>query len=254
MLKLAEEKELLEFCRRDAFGTKIAGYFKTYSDGFPGVRFWIQENGGNAVTAAVCRAYDSVVLSAAPEADFEELLQLLRMIGFSTLSCEESVCQKLGLSPTRSGNIVRFEALLNPLRGAAQMSRYPDLRDVYSLLVSSGFDRLGGHDEWIADVSRRMNRDTAQWSVIYSGETLAACACALFVADSAAFLGCVAAREDMRGRGLGGEAVLTLAERYSSDGRRVELFCKDGSIVEFYKKSGFVPVGRWAEYDTEQEI
>ena len=75
MLKQAKEKQLSDFCRRDAFGTKIAGYFKTYSDGFPGVRFWIQENGGNAVTAAVCRAYDSVVLSAAPEADFEELLQ-----------------------------------------------------------------------------------------------------------------------------------------------------------------------------------
>ena len=61
MLKQAKEKQLSDFCRRDAFGTKIAGYFKTYSDGFPGVRFWIQENGGNAVTAAVCRAYDSVV-------------------------------------------------------------------------------------------------------------------------------------------------------------------------------------------------
>ena len=65
MLKQAKEKQLSDFCRRDAFGTKIAGYFKTYSDGFPGVRFWIQENGGNAVTAAVCRAYDSVVLSDA---------------------------------------------------------------------------------------------------------------------------------------------------------------------------------------------
>lgn len=254
MLKLADEKQLLEFCRRDAFGTKIAGYFKTYSADSASVRFWIQQNDGNIITAAVCRAYDSVVLSAATDADFEELLQFLRMIGFLTLSCEESVCRNLGLSPTRSGNIVRFERLLRPLRGEAQMPRYPDLRDVYSLLTSSGFDRLGGRDEWIADVSRRMNRESAQWSVIYSGEMLVACACALFVADSAAFLGCVAAREDMRGRGLGGEAVLTLADRYSSDGRRVELFCKDGSIVDFYKKSGFVPVGRWAEYDTEQEI
>lgn len=254
MLKLAEEKELFDFCRRDAFGTKIVGYLKTYSADSAAVRFWVQRNDEDIITAAVCRAYDSVVMSAEPDADFEELWQFLKIIGFSTLSCEESVCQKLGLSPTRSGNIVRFEHLLKPLRGEAQMPRYPDLRDVYSLLVSSGFDRLGGRDEWIADVSRRMNRNTAQWSVIYSGKTLAACACALFVADSAAFLGCVAARENMRGRGFGGEAVLTLAERYSSDGRRVELFCKDGSIVEFYKKSGFAPVGRWAEYDTEQEI
>ena len=188
MLKLAEEKELLDFCRRDAFGTKIAGYLKTYSADSAAVRFWVQRNDENIITAAVCRIYDSVVLSAEPDADFEELWQFLKIIGFSTLSCEESVCQKLGLSPTRSGNIVRFEHLLRPLRGEAQMPRYPDLRDVYSLLVSSGFDRLGGRDGWIADVSRRMNRDTAQWSVIYSGETLAACACALFVADSAAFL------------------------------------------------------------------
>lgn len=176
------------------------------------------------------------------------------MIGFSTLSCEESVCKRLGLSPTRSGNIVRFERLLRPLRGEAAMPRYPDLREVYSLLAASGFDRLGERNEWIADVSRRMNAGTARWSVIYDGEKLAACACALFVADSAVFLGCVAAREDMRGRGLGSEAVLTLADRYASEGRRAELFCKDGSIVEFYKKSGFAPVGRWAEYDSEQEI
>ncbi len=254
MLKSTEERELLDFCRRDAFGTKIVGYLKAYSADSAAVRFWIQQNDGAAITAAVCRAYDSVVLCAAPDADFEELWQFLKMIGFSTLSCEESVCRRLGLSPTRSGNIVRFEQLLRPLRGEALTPRYPDLREVYSLLVSSGFDRLGGRDEWIADVARRMNRDTARWSVIYSGETLAACACALFVADFAVFLGCVAAREDMRGRGFGGEAVLTLAERYSSEGRRVELFCKDGSIVEFYKKSGFAPVGRWAEYDTEQEI
>ena len=159
MLKLAEEKELLDFCRRDAFGTKIAGYLKTYSADSAAVRFWVQRNDENIITAAVCRIYDSVVLSAEPDADFEELWQFLKIIGFSTLSCEESVCQKLGLSPTRSGNIVRFEHLLRPLRGEAQMPRYPDLRDVYSLLVSSGFDRLGGRDGWIADVSRRMNSD-----------------------------------------------------------------------------------------------
>lgn len=111
MLKLAEEKELLDFCRRDAFGTKIAGYLKTYSADSAAVRFWVQQNDENIITAAVCRAYNSVVLSAESNADFEELWQFLKIIGFSTLSCEESVCGKLGLSPTRSGNIVRFEHL-----------------------------------------------------------------------------------------------------------------------------------------------
>lgn len=89
MLKLAEEKELLDFCRRDAFGTKIAGYLKTYSVDSAAVRFWVQQNDENIITAAVCRVYDSVVLSTESNADFEELWQFLKIIGFSTLSCEE---------------------------------------------------------------------------------------------------------------------------------------------------------------------
>lgn len=71
MLKLAEEKELLDFCRRDAFGTKIAGYLKTYSADSAAVRFWVQQNDENIITAAVCRAYDSVVLSTESNADLK---------------------------------------------------------------------------------------------------------------------------------------------------------------------------------------
>lgn len=254
MLKLAETADLInDFCTRDAFGTKIAGYFASFGGDSRFAQFWVQQDGDGSPTAAICKSCGSVVLSADGSADFEELLQFVGMIGFSTLSCSLNVCASLGLVPSRSGNIVCYRKAPGELKNTAEMPRYPDLREIYSLLVRSGFDRLGDRDDWIADVSLRMNRGAAQWSVIsVNGET-AACACALFVTQSAAFLGCVAADEKLRGRGLGSAAVLTLAEKYRSEGKRVELFCRDGEIVDFYKKTGFEPVGRWAEYDAEQE-
>lgn len=95
MLKLAEEKELLDFCRRDAFGTKIAGYLKTYSADSAAVRFWVQRNDENIITAAVCRAYDSVVLSAESNADFEELWPFLKIIGFQRSPAKKACAKSL---------------------------------------------------------------------------------------------------------------------------------------------------------------
>lgn len=250
MLKTADSEALREFCSRDAFGTKILGYSLAYPSDVSSAQFWVQENGGE-ITAAVARVYGTAVLSASDSADFEELGEFLKMIGFYTLSLDQSVCERLGLTPSRTGNIVRFNGLPKPLAGVARLPRFPDLREAFELLVRSGFDRLGEKNEWIADVSRRMNRGVSQWSIIEQGELTVACACALFITDSAAFLGCVAADETLRSRGLGSEAVLTVADKYKREGKRVELFCKDGSIVDFYKKSGFSPVGRWAEYDNE---
>lgn len=250
MLKTADSAALREFCSRDAFGTKILGYSLAYPSDISSAQFWAQENCGE-ITAAVALVYGTAVISASSSADFEELREFLKIIGFCTLSLDESVCVKLGFTPSRTGNIVRFDSLSKPLKGKACLPRYPDLRDVFDLLTRSGFDRLGEKNEWIADISRRMNRSVSQWSIIEQDGLPVACACALFVTDSAAFLGCVAADEKLRGKGLGSETVLTVADKYKGQGKRVELFCKDGSIVEFYKKSGFAPVGRWAEYDNE---
>lgn len=250
MLKTADSAALRDFCSRDAFGTKILGYSLACPPDASSAQFWLQEIDGE-MTAAVALVYGTAVISASSSADFEELREFIRMIGFCTLSLDESVCVKLGLDPSRTGNIVRFVSPSKSLRGMARLPRYPDLREVFDLLVRSGFDCLGEKNEWIADVSRRMNRGVSQWSIIEQDGCVAACACALFVTDSAAFLGCVAADEKLRTRGLGSEAVLTVADKYKGEGKRVELFCKDDSIVEFYKKSGFTPVGRWAEYDNE---
>ncbi len=247
MLKLVEDDglRLLEFCKRDSFGTKIAGYYKTFKTDFQFALFWLQTTDDEKITAAVCKIYGSTVVCACDEADFDELSQFLKVIGFSVLSCELSTCEKLGFEPLRQGNIVEIKKEPDYITKKAVLEDYPDLKKLYELLTASGFT-LGDGGEWMADINARMRRNTAQWCVIKDGDAVKACACALFITDDAAFFGCVASDAASRGAGLGSDVVLTLAKKFCVD-KRVNLFCKDGGIVEFYKKLGFDVVGRWAE-------
>lgn len=249
MLKLVEDNgaRLFDFCKRDSFGTKIAGYFKTFKTEFQFALFWLQVSEDEKVTAAVCKVYGSAVLCVADAADFDELLQFLKVTGFSVLSCELSVCEKLGFEPVRQGNIVEMRAVPEYKTQNATIKEYPDLPKLYTLLTASGFN-LGNSGDWMADISARMRKGAAQWCVVKKESDIKACACALFITDDAAFFGCVASDVTCRGEGLGSDVVLTLAKKFCVD-KRVNLFCKDGGIVDFYKKLGFSVVGRWAEIE-----
>ncbi|MBQ2775037.1 MAG: GNAT family N-acetyltransferase [Clostridia bacterium] len=249
MLKLVEDEglRLFEFCKRDSFGTKIAGYFKTFKTDFNFALFWLQIAEDKKVTAAVCKIYGSAVVCAADDADFTELSQFLKVTGFCVLSCDLSVCEKLRLEPVRQGNIVEICKVPEHTTCKANIEDYPELPKLYELLTASGFS-LGDSGEWMADISARMRKDVAQWCIVRHEDEIKACACALFITDDAAFFGCVASDYACRGTGLGSDVVLTLAKKFCVD-KRVNLFCKDGGIVDFYKKLGFSVVGRWAEIE-----
>lgn len=247
MLKLVEGKgqELYNFCVRDSFGTKIAGYFKTYSNDFQFALFYIQTDENGKVTAAASKIYGSVVLSASEEANFEEIKEFLLVTGYSVLSCELSICEKLCLPVSRMGNIVEFNTNERD-SFKSQIQKYPSLVQIYDLLSSVDFSSLGDKSEWVADIGMRMRKDVSLWSIVEDKGKIVACACALFITESAVFLGCVACDMQKRRVGLGSDTVLNLAQNIGKD-KRVNLFCKDGDIVNFYKKLGFSVVGRWAE-------
>lgn len=245
MLKLFEGKDnkLYDFCKRDSFGTKIAGNYKTYENNFPFAMFYVQLNDENKITAAASKIYGSVVLTASDDADFEEIREFLKVVGYSTVSCELEVCKRLKLEVTRDGNIVEFrQNEREPQK--AKIEYFPSLPKIYDLLKSVDFN-LGEKSDWMADISMRMRKDVSVWSTVEE-EKILACACALYITDSAVFLGCVACDPETRGAGFGSDVVLKLIKTVGQ-GKRINLFCKNGKIVEFYKKLGFDVVGKWAE-------
>lgn len=243
------------FCERDVFGTRIFSLFSVYGQNetvFKNSSFFVQEN-DTQITAALSLTDGFGTLSCTRDADFEEIREFLLFKGFSSLQCSNISAEKLGFPVTSDGFVVRFENAFEADTSSDKSknsspvilnSPYSaDFKGVYSVLCKCDFD-MPDYETWLADFSLRMRRGKSEMcTVAVDGKTVAS-ASALFITDSAVLLGAVCTLPEFRGSGYAGENVTFLAKKHLSEGRRVELLCKE-KLVPFYERLGLHPVGRW---------
>ena len=239
------------FCERDVFGTRIFSLFSVYGGNesvFKNSSFFVQEN-DTQTTAALSLTDGFGTLSCTRDADFEEIREFLLFKGFSSLQCSNNSAERLGLPVTSDGFVVRFEPNTSSDKNENSSpvilnSPYSaDFKGVYSVLCKCDFD-MPDYETWLADFSLRMRRGKSELcTAAVDGKTVAS-ASALFITDSAVLLGAVCTLPEFRGNGYAGENVTFLAKKYISQGKRVELLCKD-KLVPFYEKLGFCTVGKW---------
>lgn len=221
----------------DAFSARITALFNTY-----GVQnfavFWYQQS-DEKITAVVSRVDGSMTVSAAADADYEELAEFIEVLGFSTLTCDKKVADLMGIEVTKTSYIAEYKGS----DYSCDCDSSADMRGVYALLCESGFD-MGDYESFLADFCARLNKGSARIAVIHSNGEISASASALFIGKNSVLIGAVATKEDMRGKGLAGSLVKTLASKF--EGKRVYVFCRNNSLMDFYGKNGFVQVGDWA--------
>lgn len=244
MLKAVEKNDeaFLSFCDRDVFGTRIKAYYNCYSTDFDFMKFWTQYDDDGRITAAISRIDGDATLCA-ENADFEELSEFLNIVGFRTVQCEKFAAERLTDEPFEWGYVVRCDSVGN--YNEAKLKKVFELREIYDIIKPENLTGVGDYLPWLSDTTYRVNRGAAEGRIAMCGGENAGCAMVLFRTDKAALLGAVATRPQFRGRGLARSLVLDLAEMELAEGRHVELLCKSGSIVEFYKSIGFRAVNEW---------
>ncbi len=245
MVKCVEkgDKDFLLFCDRDVFGTRIKAYLNCYSTDYDFVRFWVQTDEDGNVTAAISRVDGDMTLSAY-NADYEELLQFVKIVGFSTIQCNRSVALEFTADETLWGYVVNFENEKDNIP-ATLKSDY-ELKEIYDIIKAENLTGVGDYLPWLSDTTFRINRDTAKPLLCEIDGKNAGCAMVLFRTDKAALLGAVATVPYFRGRGVARALVTRLANEELANGRRVQLLCKSDSIVEFYKSIGFTVTDEWS--------
>lgn len=253
MLKAVEKNDavFLCFCDRDVFGTRIKAYYNCYSTDYDFVKFWAQYDESGKITAAISRVDGDATLCV-DGADFEELSEFLNIVGYRTVQCEKDIARKLTDSPFDWGYVVRCEK--TGIYDKAEIKKVFELKEIYDIIKPENLTGVGDYLPWLSDTKFRVDRGTAEGRISVCDGENAGCAMVLFRTDRAALLGAVATKPQFRGRGLARSLVLGLAEKELSDGRRVELLCKSGSIVEFYKSIGFCIVNEWGLIKNAAEI
>ena len=240
MLKLCENMKEFDFLPPDPYAARISALAKTYGFGQSFVLFWVQYVDGEPV-AAVSRIDGNMSVFCSEKTDFEELSAFINTVGFSVLACREENMRNLGFEATNASYIVKYNAQVG-LPDERVLWDY-DKKDVYELLSECGFE-MGDFGAFVADYCSKLNKGTAKLAAIADAE-LNACARALFIGKNSVLLGAVATRKTARGKGYASKAVKALANSFSD--KSVYLFCRNDSLLDFYKKIGFEFDGRWAE-------
>ncbi len=245
MVKAVEKGDVafLLFCDRDVFGTRIKAYFNCYLNDYDFVKFWVQTDETGKVTAAISRIDGDMTITAY-NADFEELLQFVKIVGFNTIQCAKNVAKHFTDDEFLSGYVVRFEE--EKEFSAVNLKIDFDLKEIYAIIKAENLTGVGELLPWLSDTTFRVNRNTARAVLAQIDGENAGCAMVLFKTDRAALLGAVATVPKFRGRGIARSLVTLLANEELKNGRRVELLCKNDSIVDFYKAIGFKIVDEWS--------
>jgi GNAT superfamily N-acetyltransferase len=244
MIKPADS-DLIKFCERDVFGTRISAYYRCYSLNYDFVKFWIQTDENSNITAALSRIDGDATLCVNDEADFAELAEFIKAVGFATLQCESGAAKKLNFTAETEGCVVRYVENKIPQK-AVNLKNNFELREIYDIIKAENLVGVGDYLPWLSDTSFRINRGVTK-PLLAEVEGRGVCtATVLFETEKAALLGGVATVPEFRGRGLAGAVVTLLAEEEKANGKRVELLCKKDSIVNFYKKLGFEVQNEWS--------
>ena len=244
MLKAVEKnnENFIKFCERDVFGTRISCLYSCYSTDYDFVKFWVQIDENGKIISAISRVDGDATLCT-KGTNTEELCDFLNIVGFRTLQCEKKTAKKLGMKPSIDGYVVQY---VGNYSNTAEINCDSIFRpkEIYDIIKSAKLVGVGDYLPWLSDTTFRMNRGkTTCLTASIDNETVA-CAMKLFVTDTAVLLGAVATKPNFRGRGLAGALVTSLAK--SEPNKRVELLCKNDSIVNFYKSIGFQITDEWS--------
>ena len=233
--------ELDALCARDVFGTRTAGYFRTYAADHPDVSFYAQYV-GDSCTGVLSAAFGSGSLTVTSNADLSEWTRFTHFLGLRTLLCGRDTARSMGLPASESGFVMRYCGTERIPKIHAITPQYDafSYREVYNLLIQCGFS-LGPYEPWLGDLALRVQRNTANVLCVGDGSMLST-ASVLFDSGSAVYLGAVATHPSVRGQGIGGDLVLRLAQC----GKRAEILCM-AHRVSFYTSLGFRQIGEFSQ-------
>ena len=234
MLKLTQQLDEPALCQSSPLGVMLLSYAALCRTNKDSCRFYQQDD-----AAVVLQNGSSAVVCANPNADFDEIKQLVGFVGCRTILCETDDLADQTTVLTRSGFMMRgfFEKAEDAVLSPQTTAEY---RAVYDLLEPVGV----GFEDWFADLNLRIRRGTANVAVAAEAGEIVATASILHRTQDGRVIGAVATKPACRGRGLASELVSRLCARTSF------IFCLP-ELESFYRRLGFTTCGHWYEYKLE---
>lgn len=185
---------------------------------------WVQRVNGRT-TALISRQGGRLNITA-EEADFEEIKEFIKVIGFSEIFCEKEVAVGLGF-----GGFEEFTVLKGKSEKELEFSEIPPLYDLYTALKQGedGQINLPDFEVFAPDLSHRLRHGYGVAILKNFGGAVA------FLSEFGSVINGISVKKEERGRGLGSLLLCELLKYLQGD----VLVCTDDKTARFYIKNGF---------------
>lgn len=240
MIEKIEHTQDLEGMPQDVFSCRIRSIADAYGVDTPFAQFWKQEPG-----AILCRLDDAAVLSAHPDADFEEVQSFLQVIGAKRLLCKAEFAEKMAFPVLEAGKVMVYT------RGTELLSENceqdPPLREVHELLSRCASRNFvpPEFESFYLDMSHRIRHGTAYCVGIRKDGVLAGCAICSAKTGNTAILSAIAVLPAYRRTGLGTEAVKGVIASLPQE--TFYILRREKENKAFYQSLGFSDIQSFAE-------
>ncbi len=244
MIKLTEDltEYDLSFFEDDIFFQRIYSDFLTIGK-FPKSFFYICVD-DNEITAVISKICGVITLSAKENADFEEINEFVRVIGFSTILCDFSFSCHFDGKKT-SGKIMKIRTD-EKFGSNAEILRTDELKEAYPILKRV-FRKVPDFPDWFVNTCYGVIHNSVIVSGVHYNQKLVSVAFALFVTERTAVISAVATHPEHRNRGYAMEILKKLLDE--NTGKEIYIFLENPLIEEYYGKLGFVPCKMWSEIE-----
>lgn len=245
MLKLLDENELSEIqniCRNSIIGTRICSYALSYGFDKSFLMLWGDITDCGLVTV-VAKFDNTMSILTTNKTDFKELSEFINVIGADEIVTDDKTALHLGFNEIniKQGFLYRGN---NELTVKTDEPYEGDFREIYNLISiaipDSFINTKEAYLSFLSDFTYRSNRGYAKARCIKSNGKVVACALTSAQSESCALLSGIACRESYRKYGYGKQVVLSLAESFISENKKVYVIALNESAEGFYKHIGFI--------------
>lgn len=221
---------------------RILATHKAYC-GMQGYALYEQTDGQKSV---IISCLDKTAVLYGEPFDVSELKAFLGLMS-TDIFCSAKLAQQLDIAVHKKVNIMKRCGT----KENAALEEYPPFttKQLHDALRQGedGDIKAGEYEPFAADFSLRWRRKAA-YGVLLDNK---ACAVSFNVLDNDAFINGVAVKKNLRGTGLGRQAVMLFCEKLGQ--RNVYVGCTD-RVIGFYKSMGFEKVGDAVYGAPKQEI
>ena len=239
MISLINGLDISSFRFADEFlMTKIKANLLSYGDNPKFLNLWCQICDSD-ITALICKMEQNVIIVSNYLADFDEIKDFLKVIGFETLSAEPYILHKLGLKFTE------YQVVLKIAEKGGDLPPMPNIKGVFETLYSEENPHIKrvNFEGFYVDLNHRIRHNTASAVLVDSAVCIAS-----HITDESAVISGVVTLKSARKSGLGSAVLRSLIN--GMDGRKIFAATKE-TTVPFYIKNGFKTHSKTAIFNVE---